>query len=196
MTEAPPPPDPAETISNVFHGQWLLFVNAKKQNNHSMMRLALTQAILSQDALESLLGTQRMLEISEGWIAREGGPSPLGPGIPGAYHPSPRTNLDLAPPHKSSRSKPSPPAEITPAKQTGISPLSVPGYRYNDLPTHPLSVDTPRRRHANETGVDQPMPPATCPRTPLDGTGANTTTVSLPLCKRQANIVTKVTKDI
>ncbi|PLW05121.1 hypothetical protein PCANC_28903 [Puccinia coronata f. sp. avenae] len=71
MTEAPQPPDPAETISDVFHGQWLLFVNAKEQNNHLMMRLALNQAILSQDALESLLGTQCMLEILEGWIARE-----------------------------------------------------------------------------------------------------------------------------
>ncbi|PLW27910.1 hypothetical protein PCASD_25931 [Puccinia coronata f. sp. avenae] len=71
MTEAPPPPDPAETILDVFHGQWLLFVNAKEQDNQPMMRLALTQAISSQDALERLLGTQRMLEISEGWIARE-----------------------------------------------------------------------------------------------------------------------------
>ncbi|PLW43375.1 hypothetical protein PCANC_13224 [Puccinia coronata f. sp. avenae] len=71
MTEAPLPPDPAETISDVFHGQWLLFVNAKEQDNQPMMRLALTQAISSQDALERLLGTQRMLEISEGWIARE-----------------------------------------------------------------------------------------------------------------------------
>ncbi|PLW19253.1 hypothetical protein PCANC_20042 [Puccinia coronata f. sp. avenae] len=71
MTEAPLPPDPAETILDVFHGQWLLFVNAKEQDNQPMMRLALTQAISSQDALERLLGTQRMLEISEGWIARE-----------------------------------------------------------------------------------------------------------------------------
>jgi hypothetical protein len=71
MTEVPRPPDPAETISDVFHGQWLLFVNAKEQNDRPMMRLALNQAISSQDALENLLGTQRMLEISEGWIARE-----------------------------------------------------------------------------------------------------------------------------
>ncbi|PLW06843.1 hypothetical protein PCANC_28688, partial [Puccinia coronata f. sp. avenae] len=70
MTEVPRPPDPAETISDVFHGQWLLFVNAKEQNDCPMMRLALNQAISSQDALENLLGTQRMLEISEGWIAR------------------------------------------------------------------------------------------------------------------------------
>ncbi|PLW24088.1 hypothetical protein PCASD_14265 [Puccinia coronata f. sp. avenae] len=71
MTDAPLPPDPAETILDVFHGQWLLFVNAKEQDNQPMMRLALTQEIFSQDALERLLGTQRMLEISEGWIARE-----------------------------------------------------------------------------------------------------------------------------
>ncbi|PLW34282.1 hypothetical protein PCANC_17692 [Puccinia coronata f. sp. avenae] len=71
MTEVPRPPDPAETISDVFHGQWLLFVNAKEQNDCPMMQLALNQAISSQDALESFLGTQRMLEISEGWIARE-----------------------------------------------------------------------------------------------------------------------------
>ncbi|PLW32170.1 hypothetical protein PCANC_19929 [Puccinia coronata f. sp. avenae] len=71
MTEAPRPPDPAETISDAFHRQWLLYVNAKEQNDCPMMRLALNQAISSQDALESLLGTQRMLEISKGWIARE-----------------------------------------------------------------------------------------------------------------------------
>ncbi|PLW48016.1 hypothetical protein PCANC_09420 [Puccinia coronata f. sp. avenae] len=57
MTEVPRPPDPAETISDVFHGQWLLFVNVKEQNDRPMMRLALNQAISSQDALENLLGT-------------------------------------------------------------------------------------------------------------------------------------------
>ncbi|PLW45876.1 hypothetical protein PCASD_08620 [Puccinia coronata f. sp. avenae] len=71
MTEVPQQPDHAATISDVFHGQWLLYMNAKEQNNYSLMRLALNKAILSQDALKSLLGTQRMLDIAEGWIARE-----------------------------------------------------------------------------------------------------------------------------
>ncbi|PLW29399.1 hypothetical protein PCANC_24332 [Puccinia coronata f. sp. avenae] len=71
MTEVPQQPDHAATISDVFHGQWLLYMNAKEQNNYSLMRLALNKAILSQDALKSLLGTQSMLDIAEGWIARE-----------------------------------------------------------------------------------------------------------------------------
>ncbi|PLW49951.1 hypothetical protein PCASD_01362 [Puccinia coronata f. sp. avenae] len=59
------------TISNIFQGQWLLFVNAKESGNYRLMRIALNQAISTQDTLTNLFGTQRMLEVSDGWLARD-----------------------------------------------------------------------------------------------------------------------------
>ncbi|PLW06709.1 hypothetical protein PCASD_25322 [Puccinia coronata f. sp. avenae] len=50
---------------------WLLFVNAKESNNYRLMRIALNQAISTQDTLTTLFGTQRMLEVSDGWLARD-----------------------------------------------------------------------------------------------------------------------------
>ncbi|PLW18742.1 hypothetical protein PCASD_15393 [Puccinia coronata f. sp. avenae] len=61
----------SQTISNIFQGQWLLFVNAKESGNYRLMRIALNQAISTQDTLTNLFGTQRMLEVSDGWLARD-----------------------------------------------------------------------------------------------------------------------------
>ncbi|PLW42074.1 hypothetical protein PCASD_11966 [Puccinia coronata f. sp. avenae] len=66
-----PAQDELTTISNIFQGQWLLFVNAKESNNYRLMRIALNQAISTQDTLTTLFGTQRMLEVSDGWLARD-----------------------------------------------------------------------------------------------------------------------------
>ena len=59
------------TISNIFQGQWLLFVNAQESNNYRLMRIALNQAISTQDTLTNLFGTQRMLEVLDGWLAQD-----------------------------------------------------------------------------------------------------------------------------
>jgi hypothetical protein len=66
-----PAQDELTTISNIFQGQWLLFFNAKESNNHQLMRIALNQAISTQDTLTNLFGTQSMLEVLEGWLARD-----------------------------------------------------------------------------------------------------------------------------
>ena len=69
MTEAPQPQDQVTTMLNILQGQWLLYVNAHKRNNVHMMRIALDQAIITQDALETMIGTEKMLEIADGWSA-------------------------------------------------------------------------------------------------------------------------------
>ncbi|PLW07494.1 hypothetical protein PCASD_26518 [Puccinia coronata f. sp. avenae] len=66
-----PAQDKLTTISNIFQGQWLLFVNAKESGNYRLMRIALNQAILTQDTLTNLFDTQRMLEVSDGWLAQD-----------------------------------------------------------------------------------------------------------------------------
>jgi hypothetical protein len=62
-----PAKDKLTTMSNIFQGQWLLFVNAKEANNFCLMRRALNQAISTQDTITNLYGTPRMMEISNGW---------------------------------------------------------------------------------------------------------------------------------
>ncbi|PLW17150.1 hypothetical protein PCANC_11774 [Puccinia coronata f. sp. avenae] len=64
-----PAQDKLWTISNIFQGQWLLFFNAKESNNYWLMRIALNQAISTQDTLTNLFGTQSMLEVLDGWLA-------------------------------------------------------------------------------------------------------------------------------
>ncbi|PLW38459.1 hypothetical protein PCASD_10369 [Puccinia coronata f. sp. avenae] len=66
-----PAQDELTTISNIFQGQWLLFVNAKEANSYWLMRIALNQAISTQDTLTNLFGTQRMMEVLDGWLARD-----------------------------------------------------------------------------------------------------------------------------
>jgi hypothetical protein len=66
-----PAQDKLTTMSNIFQGQWLLFVNAKEANNFWLMRIALNQAISTQDTNTNLYGTPRMMEISKGWLARD-----------------------------------------------------------------------------------------------------------------------------
>jgi hypothetical protein len=66
-----PAQDELTTISNIFQGQWLLFVNAKERNNYCLMRIALNQAISTQDTLTNLFGTQQMLEVSDSWLAQD-----------------------------------------------------------------------------------------------------------------------------
>jgi hypothetical protein len=62
--------DKLMTISNIFQGQWLLFINTKESNNYWLMRIALNQAISTQDTLTNLFGTQSMLKVSDDWLAR------------------------------------------------------------------------------------------------------------------------------
>jgi hypothetical protein len=66
-----PAQDKLTTISNIFQGQWLLFVNTKESGNYRLMRIVLNQAISTQDTLKKLFGTQRMLEVSDRWLARD-----------------------------------------------------------------------------------------------------------------------------
>jgi hypothetical protein len=66
-----PAQDKLTTISNIFQGQWLLFVNAKEANNYRLMRIALNQAISTQDTLTNIFGMQHMMEVSDGWLARD-----------------------------------------------------------------------------------------------------------------------------
>ncbi|PLW19850.1 hypothetical protein PCASD_17228 [Puccinia coronata f. sp. avenae] len=66
-----PAQDELTTISNIFQGQWLLFVNAKEANNYWLMRITLNQVISTQDTLTNLVGTQRMMEVLDGWSARD-----------------------------------------------------------------------------------------------------------------------------
>jgi hypothetical protein len=63
--------DELTTMSNIFQGQWLLFVNAKETNNYRRMRIALNQAMSTQNTIKSLFGTEQMMSISDGWLARD-----------------------------------------------------------------------------------------------------------------------------
>ncbi|PLW57528.1 hypothetical protein PCANC_02609 [Puccinia coronata f. sp. avenae] len=63
--------DKLTTMSNIFQGQWLLFVNAKETNNYCLKRIALNQAMSTQDTIKSLFGTEQMMSVSDGWLARD-----------------------------------------------------------------------------------------------------------------------------
>ncbi|KAA1079704.1 hypothetical protein PGT21_021948 [Puccinia graminis f. sp. tritici] len=60
-----------EVFINLFNDQWLMFIQARDNNNVPLMRAALTQAISSQEVIRDLAGGKEMLSISENWIARE-----------------------------------------------------------------------------------------------------------------------------
>ncbi|KAA1066315.1 hypothetical protein PGT21_030957 [Puccinia graminis f. sp. tritici] len=60
-----------ETVINLFNDQWNMFVQARENNNPRLMRVALIQAISSQEEIRLLAGGAEMLRISENWIARE-----------------------------------------------------------------------------------------------------------------------------
>ncbi|KAA1101404.1 hypothetical protein PGT21_018930 [Puccinia graminis f. sp. tritici] len=60
-----------EVFINLFNDQWLMFIQARDNNNVPLMRAALTQAISSQEVIRDLAGGEEMLRISENWIARE-----------------------------------------------------------------------------------------------------------------------------
>ncbi|EFP77433.1 uncharacterized protein PGTG_03389 [Puccinia graminis f. sp. tritici CRL 75-36-700-3] len=60
-----------EVFINLFNDQWLMFIQARDNNNVPFMRAALTQAISSQEVIRDLAGGEEMLRISENWIARE-----------------------------------------------------------------------------------------------------------------------------
>ncbi|PLW54068.1 hypothetical protein PCANC_06436 [Puccinia coronata f. sp. avenae] len=64
---------PGQAHDDLQHipGPMVLFVNAKESGNYRLMRIALNQAISTQDTLTNLFGTQRMLEVSDGWLARD-----------------------------------------------------------------------------------------------------------------------------
>ncbi|PLW53124.1 hypothetical protein PCANC_11343 [Puccinia coronata f. sp. avenae] len=124
-----PAQDKLTTISNIFQGQWLLFVNAKESGNYRLMRIALNQAISTQDTLTNLFGTQRMLEVSDGWLARDELarmermfqiPPQLVEEQPAAQTPSRVANRDMMPPRPTQPlcpSPPVPPAHQKPAQQ-------------------------------------------------------------------------------
>ncbi|PLW35496.1 hypothetical protein PCASD_12713 [Puccinia coronata f. sp. avenae] len=61
--------DELTTMSNIFQGQWLLFVNAKETNNYRLMQIALNQVMSTQDTIKSLFGTDQMMSISDSWLA-------------------------------------------------------------------------------------------------------------------------------
>ncbi|KAA1095591.1 hypothetical protein PGTUg99_003003 [Puccinia graminis f. sp. tritici] len=60
-----------ETVVNLFNEQWNMFVQARDNQNPRLMRLALIQAISSQEEIRLLAGGAEMLRICENWIARE-----------------------------------------------------------------------------------------------------------------------------
>ncbi|KAA1100328.1 hypothetical protein PGTUg99_016753 [Puccinia graminis f. sp. tritici] len=60
-----------ETVINLFNEQWNMFVQARENQNPRLMRVALIQAISSQEEIRVLAGGAEMLRICENWIARE-----------------------------------------------------------------------------------------------------------------------------
>ncbi|KAA1063727.1 hypothetical protein PGTUg99_000736 [Puccinia graminis f. sp. tritici] len=60
-----------ETVIHLFNKQWNTFVQARENQNLRLMRMALVQAISSQDEIRLLAGGAEMLRICENWIARE-----------------------------------------------------------------------------------------------------------------------------
>ncbi|KNZ48325.1 hypothetical protein VP01_574g5 [Puccinia sorghi] len=62
---------PLDTVLNVFQGQWLMWMNARDAQNARMMRMALSQAVSSQDLIIEMGGQREMNLICENWDARE-----------------------------------------------------------------------------------------------------------------------------
>ncbi|KNZ44905.1 hypothetical protein VP01_8704g1, partial [Puccinia sorghi] len=62
---------PLDTVLNVFQGQWLMWMNARDVQNARMMRMALTQAISSQDLIIEMGGQREVIRICDNWDARE-----------------------------------------------------------------------------------------------------------------------------
>ncbi|KAA1074707.1 hypothetical protein PGT21_016424 [Puccinia graminis f. sp. tritici] len=60
-----------EMVINLFNEQWNMFVQARESQNPRLMRVALIQAISSQEEIRVLAGGAEMLRICENWIARE-----------------------------------------------------------------------------------------------------------------------------
>ncbi|KAA1132191.1 hypothetical protein PGTUg99_001757 [Puccinia graminis f. sp. tritici] len=60
-----------ETVIHLFNEQWNTFVQARESQNTQLMRMALVQAISSQEEIRLLAGGAEMLRICENWIARE-----------------------------------------------------------------------------------------------------------------------------
>ncbi|KAA1131533.1 hypothetical protein PGTUg99_026674 [Puccinia graminis f. sp. tritici] len=60
-----------ETVINLFNKQWNMFVQARKNQNPRLMRVALIQVISSQEEIRVLAGGTEMLRIWENWIARK-----------------------------------------------------------------------------------------------------------------------------
>ncbi|EFP76663.1 uncharacterized protein PGTG_02124 [Puccinia graminis f. sp. tritici CRL 75-36-700-3] len=60
-----------ETVIHLFNEQWNTFVQARENQNPRLMRMALVQAISSQEEIRLLAGGAEMLRICENWIARE-----------------------------------------------------------------------------------------------------------------------------
>ncbi|PLW25387.1 hypothetical protein PCANC_27357 [Puccinia coronata f. sp. avenae] len=71
MATVIPAQDEFMTISSILQGQWFLFINAQRRGNMHLMRTALLQAVSTQQTLASMYGTHCMMQVLDGWIARE-----------------------------------------------------------------------------------------------------------------------------
>ncbi|PLW35587.1 hypothetical protein PCASD_18864 [Puccinia coronata f. sp. avenae] len=167
-----PAQDELTTISNIFQGQWLLFVNAKESGNYRLMRIALNQAISTQDTLTNLFGTQRMLEVSDGWLARDElarmehmfkiPPQPLPQPVeeqPAARTPSRVANRDTMPPRPTQPLRPSPPvlpAHQRPAQQQPLQRAPPP-------PPPPPQTYGAQGQHSAYQEAQPPYPPLQYP---------------------------------
>ncbi|PLW34460.1 hypothetical protein PCASD_15181 [Puccinia coronata f. sp. avenae] len=152
-----PAQDELTTILEHLQGQWLLFVNAKESNNYRLMRIALNQAISTQDTLTTLFGTQRMLEVSDGWLARDELAR-----MERMYHippqPLPQTIME----QPATRAPPQQVADVM--EQTHSAPLP--------RPSHPdyLAPQTSARQPLHQRPPPPPPPPP-APHTQSPGSG-------------------------
>ncbi|PLW34141.1 hypothetical protein PCASD_11621 [Puccinia coronata f. sp. avenae] len=172
-----PAQDELTTISNIFQGQWLLFVNAKESNNYRLMRIALNQAISTQDTLTTLFGTQRMLEVSDGWLARDELAR-----MERMYHippqPLPQTIME----QPATRAPPQQVADVM--EQTHSAPLPRPSHPdylapqtsarqplHQRPPPPPPPLPAPHTQEAQAQAVNQLMAPPPVPEQMLPITG-------------------------
>ncbi|PLW27265.1 hypothetical protein PCANC_24808 [Puccinia coronata f. sp. avenae] len=174
-----PAQDKLTTISNIFQGQWLLFVNTKESGNYRLMRIVLNQAISTQDTLTKLFGTQRMLEVSDRWLARDKLARmermfqiPLQP------LPQPVAEQPVVNPHSLSNSFsfPSLSSKILPLRSYFVLPnrsarlLRIRGQHSNSytlqaLPHPPQTYKAQEQHPANDLAEPLPVPGSMIPRT-------------------------------
>ncbi|PLW12076.1 hypothetical protein PCASD_23022 [Puccinia coronata f. sp. avenae] len=102
--------DELTTMSNIFQGQWLLFVNAKETNNYRRMQIALNQAMSTQNTIKNTSPTNGRAAYGEAPTSSDHASRPASVYLPGLYA-SPRTSGALS----------TSCATATPAKATAAS---------------------------------------------------------------------------